>query len=161
VLTLSHVTVIAANRAQAFTVFPAKRRNWDFENQVFARKGFKIDIAIIAQDQIGFGSRAVIKGVKVAEFCFERMGNWIKTANALRGDLTTEFTLDKNTLRCPADAYQSGKIVQFYIVVQDDMGEFEVDIAVITDLRVDYKTNVDAERVTGKVHSNKLVVGEV
>jgi hypothetical protein len=36
-----------------------------------------------------------------------------------------------------------------------------VDIAVITDLRVDYKTNVDAERVTGKVHSNKLVVGEV
>jgi hypothetical protein len=89
------------------------------------------------------------------------MGNWIKTANALRGDLTTEFTLDKNTLRCPADAYQSGKIVQFYIVVQDDMGEFEVDIAVITDLRVDYKTNVDAERVTGKVHSNKLVVGEV
>jgi len=89
------------------------------------------------------------------------MGDRFETTNALRVDLPIEFTLDKNALRRPADARQSGKIVQFYIIVQDDMWEFEVDISVITDLRVDYKTNVDAERVTGKVHSNKLVVGEV
>ena len=64
--------------------------------------------------------------------------------------------MNENALRRSADAGRAGEGFQLEIVFKFDAGKIEVDISGISDLCIDYKTNIDAKRVAGKVHSNKL-----